>query len=64
MYEEARKLWEQIQREQIEKGMVKYGRPLNPDGWTAEELILHAMQENIDQFHYLTALLIKVRNGA
>ena len=61
VYAEARKRWQEIHQQQICKGNQKYGTPLNPEDWTTEELILHAMQENVDQFHYLTALLLKVR---
>lgn len=61
IYRSARKAWVEIHQKQVRKGFEKYPEPLNPDSWTEEELIIHAMEENIDQFHYLTALLLKAR---
>lgn len=60
-YAKAREMWLKVHQEQIEKGEAKYPEPLNHENWTMEQLIHHAMQENIDQFHYLTAMLIKER---
>lgn len=60
LYTDARAFWESVQTGQILKGAAKYPEPLNPDSWTAAELIMHAMQENVDQAHYLTALLSKL----
>lgn len=56
LYEDARLFWQQTQAEQIRKGAEKYSEPLNPRSWSAHELVVHAMQENVDQAHYLTAL--------
>lgn len=43
----------------INKGAGKYPQPLNPHTYTFLELFDHAMAENIDQQHYLTALRMK-----
>jgi hypothetical protein len=56
VYEEARNFWLEVQRGQIQKGLKKYGKPLDPNEWTGSELIEHAVQENVDQLHYLFAL--------
>lgn len=61
-YVRARSEWKKIHKEQIAKGEVKYPQPLNPETYSLKELIHHAMQENVDQMHYLTALLEKVEN--
>jgi hypothetical protein len=60
IYDRAKELWANVQREQIEKGMEKYGTPLNPDDWTNEQLLNHAVQENVDQMHYMTSLYEKL----
>jgi hypothetical protein len=61
LYIDAQNFWNDVQRQQIIKGMEKYPEPLNPQSWTFEQLIEHAMQENVDQAHYLTALREKSR---
>jgi len=38
---------------QIKKGADKYPEPFNPNSWSGEELLAHAMQENVDQAHYI-----------
>jgi hypothetical protein len=55
-YQRARDLWLETQVDQIIKGLHKYEEPFNPRSWTAEELLKHAMQENVDQQHYLVGL--------
>lgn len=55
-YQRARELWMETQVEQIVKGLHKYEEPFNPRSWTPEELLKHAMQENVDQQHYLVGL--------
>lgn len=55
-YERARKAWENVQTEQIMKGMEKYPEPFNPRSWTPKELVRHALQENVDQAHYIYGL--------
>jgi len=65
LYKTAREQWLRVHFEQIAKGAAKYPEPLNPESWTQLQLIEHAMQENIDQFHYLCAArekeLLRVR---
>jgi hypothetical protein len=61
LYKEANFNWQRTQLQQIIKGAEKYNEPLNPASWTGQQLIEHAMQENIDQAHYLTALGEKVK---
>lgn len=60
LYREARDVTENIRIEQIIKGAEKYEVPLGDADWTAKGLINHALQENIDQNHYLTMLVFKV----
>ncbi|UVI31194.1 hypothetical protein [Paenibacillus spongiae] len=60
IYGKALAYFQEVQKQQIEKGRQKYPEPLNPASWTELELIDHAMQEAVDQVHYLTALRIKV----
>lgn len=55
-YEEARNLWTATQEEQIEKGILKYREPFNPFSWSPEQLLKHAIQENVDQLHYMVGL--------
>jgi len=57
LYQKAREHFQRVHMAQIEKGAAKYPEPLNPASWTADQLVEHAMQENVDQMHYLTALL-------
>jgi hypothetical protein len=49
-----------VKRGQILKGAKKYPEPFNPHSWTAEELLVHAMQENVDQEHYQYGLYEKI----
>jgi len=60
LYKTARSEWLRVHQEQIDKGAAKYQEPLNPESWTALELVEHALQENIDQFHYLIAIRMKL----
>lgn len=59
-YREADKYREEVRRGQILKGAEKYPKPFSSDDWTAKELLLHAMQENIDQAHYIYGLFEKL----
>lgn len=59
-YAEAHDYREQERREQILKGAAKYPKPFDPSDWTAKELLQHAMQENIDQGHYIYGLFEKI----
>jgi hypothetical protein len=56
VYRTAREYTEEVRREQIAKGAEKYETPLGDAEWTALQLVHHAMQENIDQNHYLVML--------
>lgn len=55
-YKEAHQWRERVREGQIIKGAMKYPEPFNPDSWTNEELINHAMMENVDQGHYIYGL--------
>jgi hypothetical protein len=55
-YKKARKVWADAQIEQIVKGLHKYEEPFNPHSWTPEELLNHAVMENVDQLHYMVGL--------
>ena len=59
-YREARECWQFTQQGQIRKGSEKYPEPFNPDSWSASELLGHAMQENVDQAHYIYGLYTKM----
>lgn len=49
--------YREIERyEQIIKGAHKYKEPFNPMSWTPRQLLQHAMQENVDQGHYIVGL--------
>jgi hypothetical protein len=61
LYKEARMMTEEIRVEQILKGAAKYPIPLGDAEWTPEQLVHHAMQENIDQNHYLVMLLHEIK---
>jgi hypothetical protein len=55
-YIDARKIWTNHQWAQIEKGAVKYPEPFTPSSWTNEQLVEHAIQENVDQLHYIVGM--------
>jgi hypothetical protein len=59
-YKDAQDYREQERIGQIVKGSEKYPEPFNPDSWSAKELLQHAMQENIDQGHYIYGLYSKI----
>jgi len=59
LYNDAHATWVSEQHNQIAKGAEKYPEPLNPASWTFEELFRHAVQENVDQMHYLQAMFEK-----
>jgi hypothetical protein len=59
-YSEANKYREQERIGQIVKGSEKYQEPFNPASWTAKQLLSHAMQENVDQGHYIYGLYEKI----
>ncbi|MBG9783568.1 hypothetical protein [Shouchella lehensis] len=60
-YKEAHQIWQSVQQEQIRKGAEKYPLPFNPDNWTEKDLLQHAMQENVDQVHYMYGLYLKIK---
>jgi hypothetical protein len=55
-YIDARKIWTTHQQEQIKKGAEKYPEPFTPSSWTNEQLVEHALQENVDQLHYIVGM--------
>lgn len=59
VYKNARATYEKTQKQQIEKGLLKYPEPLNPDVWTIGELVQHAFDELVDLSHYIQALAEK-----
>lgn len=59
LYIKADEMAKQTRIDQIIKGAQKYPEPLNPASWSGKELVIHAFQENIDQQHYLVAMLEK-----
>jgi hypothetical protein len=62
LYTKAQEVFQKIQNQQIQKGLEKYNTPLKSENHTIEELVLHALEENIDQLHYLVAILEKVQD--
>lgn len=58
-YQEANEYREQVRVGQIIKGSEKYTEPFTPSSWSALELAEHAMQENMDQAHYIYGLAKK-----
>ena len=60
-YREARECWQFAQQGQIRKGSEKYPEPFTPSSWTVRELLDHAMQENVDQAHYIYGMYQKVQ---
>jgi|GEM_PF-5109668 len=59
-YQKANNYREEVRIGQIKKGSEKYLEPFNPKSWTAKELLEHAMQENVDQAHYIYGLYEKI----
>lgn len=56
LYGEAKALFERVQARQIAKGAEKYPEPLKAASWSLPQLIDHAMEEVVDQVHYITAI--------
>lgn len=52
-YTKAKKFWEAVRIGQIHKGAEKYDEPFTPASWTNDELVIHALMENVDQLHYI-----------
>lgn len=59
LYELAKKYFVDTQNKQIQKGLSTYGKALDPAEWTTQQLYQHAMDEIVDNVHYLTALLVR-----
>lgn len=59
-YYRANEYREEQRRGQILKGAAKYPEPFKPENWSPKELLAHAMQENIDQGHYIYGLYEKI----
>lgn len=60
-YKLARSKWLTVQKNQIDKGAEKYPTPFDPGEWTSKELVTHALEENIDQLHYIVGLGEKLK---
>lgn len=56
LYKDARNEYTRVQREQMMKAAQKYPTPLNPSEWGGEKLVRHAMEELVDQSHYLIGI--------
>jgi hypothetical protein len=56
-YADVNQYRETVRREQILKGAHKYPEPFTTASWTNQQIIDHAMQENVDQAHYIYAAL-------
>jgi hypothetical protein len=56
LYKQARSLWRETQDGQIKKGEEKYPQPLGDADWTWQDIVRHAVEENVDQMHYITLL--------
>jgi predicted lipoprotein len=54
-YKDAKDYIDKTRIGQIIKGAHKYPEPFTTSSWTSEEIIAHAMQENVDQGHYIYA---------
>lgn len=59
-YEDANSYRESVRLDQILKGAEKYPEPFNPKSWTSKQLVEHAMQENVDQAHYIYGLFTRI----
>ena len=55
-YIKAKEEWEAVRQGQIRKGSVKYPEPFTPANWTNDQLAEHAIQENVDQLHYIVGM--------
>lgn len=55
-YDEVENYREEVRMRQILKGADKYPEPFKPENYSAEELLQHAMEENVDQGHYIYGL--------
>lgn len=55
-YKTARAVWLSVQNKQIQKGAEKYPNPFDPGEWSNDELANHALEENVDQAHYIVGM--------
>lgn len=60
-YKDANEFREKIRIGQIVKGSRKYPEPFTTASWSNQEIIEHAMQENVDQTHYIYAALERMQ---
>lgn len=60
IYREAKERILRAQNHQVRYGLDKYPEALNPDSWDILETIDHAMDEMVDQMHYMQMLRIKL----
>ncbi|SMQ75914.1 hypothetical protein SAMN05444673_2564 [Bacillus sp. OV166] len=60
-YQDANQYREKVRVGQIVKGSKKYPEPFTTASWSNEEIIEHAMQENVDQTHYIYAALERMQ---
>jgi len=60
-YKNARSKWLTVQNNQINKGAEKYPNPFEPADWTIEQLGNHAIEENVDQLHYIVGFIEKAK---
>lgn len=56
LYSKTRDVWEKAQFNQILKGAKKYPETFNPRSWDNDELFNHAVEESIDQMHYIVGM--------
>lgn len=54
-YQDAESYRRGVRFGQIKKGSEKYPEPFTTASWTNDEIVEHAMQENVDQSHYIYA---------
>lgn len=54
-YQDVNEYREMVRVGQILKGAEKYPEPFTTSSWSNDEIIEHAMQENVDQAHYIYA---------
>jgi N-formylglutamate amidohydrolase len=60
-YKDVEVYREKIRIGQIIKGSEKYKEPFTTKSWTNQEIVDHAMQENVDQAHYIYACLERLK---
>lgn len=63
-YRDSENYRHDIRNQQIEKGARKYPEPFTPSSWTNKQLADHAMQENVDQSHYIYGMKERMEEQA